>query len=96
MRITPFAQTLTLAMTGTGVLMFCAAILRGMQNRITFNEILFDEKLRSLRNELRLHVEKSQAESARTTMEYQLKYKHSEEFKSLRSPESYTALEPPL
>ena len=53
---------------------------------------LIDEKKRSMRNKSQLGVEKLQAEQARIAMEYQLKYKRSEEYARLRRPESSTAL----
>jgi hypothetical protein len=96
-------QTLTLMMSGVELLMFSAATLKSLQDQIKYNDDslrekiesndkLTQEKMRSLRNECKMEVEKSKAESARIAMEYQLKYNHSEEYVSLRRPESSTAV----
>ena len=49
-------------------------------------------EIESSRRENKLEIEKSQAESAKVAMGYQLKYQHSEEYISLRNPESSTAV----
>lgn len=91
LRLAPHAQTLTFMMSGVGLLMFSAATLRNLQDQISHNDNLLREKIDSLRNECRLEVEKSKTESARTAMEYHLKYKHSEEYANFRKLEPSTA-----
>ena len=52
---------------------------------------LMNEEAESLRRETESMIKESQAASERLAIEYQLKYKHSEESMSLRKPERTTA-----
>ena len=50
-----------------------------------------NEKIESLRREIVSKIKESQAASERLAIEYQFKYKHSEEYVSLRKPSRTTA-----
>ena len=46
-KLSPHAQTLTLMMTGVGVLMYSASTLRNLQGQISHNDKLMTEKFES-------------------------------------------------
>jgi hypothetical protein len=52
-----------------------------------------DLKIQNARNEADLKIQKVQSESARIALETYLKYNHSEEYATLRKPESFKAKE---
>jgi uncharacterized oligopeptide transporter (OPT) family protein len=96
----PYVQTLTLLGTGAVVLMSGVWIVSNLESKIANAQIEIqnarneaDLKIQNARNEADLKIQKVQSESARIALETYLKYNHSEEYATLRKPESFKAKE---